>query len=371
MAKNVRMARIPAINVMISSRSAAPVFGGTPLATLRERLRERLESLSLAGNRVFDVWIHERDVAASAKRSILEASLDEVAKADIVLVLYTGEAGSAAGDAEIGICHAELRDALARRRDVVSLIALEPLIEAKAPKDRAFQAFVERQKLMRLAARNAAELFEVATHIVHQRVAELAKRGATLGGGRLDRGTALDWARLEPSQRSRAMREALRDALGGVETEHGADVRVATLAKTPILFRLSAAATPLTGATARERIADLHRRDHLFVAQLAREGATGPVHVVACHRAVTEAQALRLVGSPDAIAIASDFGVLAVDNVTKAQLVLLARCHDAAATALAVRRLREWLAATDEGEHVERRALARRDIVEAIARHGA
>ncbi|HET9484007.1 MAG TPA: hypothetical protein VFO79_08625 [Xanthomonadales bacterium] len=365
------MARIPAIDVMISSRSSRAVFGDTRIADVRTRLREHLEGLSLAGNRVFDVWIHELDVAPAAHRSILEASLEQVAKADVVLVLYTGEAGSSAGGAEIGICHAELREALARRREAVTLIALEPLAEPVDAKDRAFQAFVARQQLLWQRARDEAELFEVATRVVHQRVAELAKRGASLGAGRTDRGTALDWTRLEPAQRNRAMRQSLREALGGVETEAGPDVRIATVLSAPLLFRLAAAPAPLTSASARDRIADLHRRDHLLAPQLESEGAAGPVHLVACHRGVTEAQALKLVGSPDAIAIASDFGVLAADEVTKVQLVLLARCHDAASTALAMRRLREWLTATDEGEHVERRALARRDIVAAIARHGA
>src|SRR5688500_4073684 len=321
------MARIPTIDVMISSRSASAVFGDTPLSDVRARLRTHLEDLALAGNRVFDVWIHELDVAPAAHRSILEGSLEQVAKADIVLVLYTGEAGSAADGAEIGICHAELREALARRREVVTMIALEPIAAPRDPKDRAFQAFVTRQQLLWQRARDEAELFEVATRVVHQRVAELATRGASLGTGGVDRGPALDWARLEPAQRGRAMRHALRDALGGVETEAGGDVRVATLLESPLLFRLAAAPAPLTNSAVRERIADALRRDHLLAPQLDSERAAGPVHLVACHRGVTEAQALRLVGSPDAIAIASDFGVLAADEITKLQVVLLARCH--------------------------------------------
>lgn len=363
------MARIPAIDVMVSSRSNTKVFGGTPLSAIRERLRERLEGLALAGNRVFDVWIHERDVAPSARRSILEASLEQVAKADVVLVLYTGEAGSAAGDAEIGICHAELREALARRREIVTVVALDPIPEPRSSKDKAFQAFVAKQQLLVQRARDEAELFEVAARVVHQRVAELAKRGAGTGTGRVDRGTALDWARMQPAQRGRAMKQALRDAVGGVETGADADVRVATLADAPLLLRLAAAPLPLANAAARDRLADLHRRDHAHAALLESERAAGPVHLVACHRGVTEAQAIRLAGSPDAIAIASDFGVLVADEVTKLQVILLSRCHDAAGTQLAMRRLREWLAATDEGEHVERRAAARRDIVAAIARH--
>jgi len=365
------MARLPTIDVMVSSRSATTVFGGTPLSEVRTRLRTRLEDIALAGNRVFDVWIHELDVAPPAHRSILEGSLEQVAKADIVLVLYTGEAGSAADGNEIGICHAELREALARRREIVSVIALEPISAPANARDRAFQAFVTRQQLLWQHARDEAELFEVATRVLHQRLAELAKRGASHGTGRVDRGTALDWARLEPAQRGRAMRHALRDALGGVETEAGGDVRVATLLEAPLLFRIAGAPAPLTNSATRDRIADALRRDHLLAPQLEHERAAGPVHLVACHRSVTEAQALRLIGSPDAIAIASDFGVLAADEITKLQVVLLARCHDAASTALALRRLREWLVATDEGEHVERRALARRDIVQAIAKHGA
>src|SRR6185295_4288759 len=76
---------------------------------------------------LFEVWIHEDDPAETADSTTFEISLREIGDADIIVVLYTGEAGSAAHERDIGICHAELQEALQRRPEIVSLIRLEPL----------------------------------------------------------------------------------------------------------------------------------------------------------------------------------------------------------------------------------------------------
>jgi hypothetical protein len=123
---------------MFSSRAATRVFGDTTLTELRLALKAQVEGIRIGGHQPFEVWIHEDD-PAPAGRTILEGSLDEISRADVVLVLYTGEAGSAEADSSIGICHAELQEALARRRDVVSVIALEPLVEPSAERDEVFQ----------------------------------------------------------------------------------------------------------------------------------------------------------------------------------------------------------------------------------------
>ena len=79
------------------------------------------------GQQIFDVWIHENEQAKSTKRGPFDLSLDEIRKADIVIVLYNGQAGWKLDERGIGICHAEFQEAVSRRGNIVYLIRLEPL----------------------------------------------------------------------------------------------------------------------------------------------------------------------------------------------------------------------------------------------------
>lgn len=362
------MADIPRLRVMLSSRAMTPVFGGEPLTTLRQALKAQLEGVRIGGHQPFEVWIHEDD-PAPAGRSILEGSLDEISRADVVLVLYTGEAGSAEADGGIGICHAELQEALARRRDVVSVIALDPLVPPAAERDRQFQAFVTRRRLIHTRVQDRDGLFDNALRLLLQRFVELAKRGARPSGRRVDQGAALDWARLDLPGRAAAMREALVEALGGDAVEQGVlyTLNTSGLAPARLLLRVDAIPAALGVAAARERVGQPFYTDHLCAGLLEAEGAIGPIHLVACHRGVTESQALRLLGTSNAVAVASEFGVFAAEDVMQTQVVLLAQCVDAGAVMLALRRFLEWLDREGEAANLLRRARARQAIVRAIA----
>src|SRR5512143_1774212 len=142
------MADLEKIRLMVSSRSLVKVFStGEPLTQVRQKLKVYLESIrwsssSLVVGRddnLLDVWIHEDEAGVAADRSTLDLSIDEINRADIVVVLYTGEAGSAQDDAQIGICHAELETAVTRRPEIVFMVRLVPLRESALERDRRFR----------------------------------------------------------------------------------------------------------------------------------------------------------------------------------------------------------------------------------------
>ena len=146
---------LPKIEVMISSRAMTRVFGGESLSEVRKRLCADLHALRWytpespmpAGRdqAFFNVWIHEHQSGDRGDRDTLENSISQIRKADVILVLYTGEAGSADSDGEIGICHAELKEALDRRSEIVALVAIPPLEQPLLPRDRQFHNYVKRQ----------------------------------------------------------------------------------------------------------------------------------------------------------------------------------------------------------------------------------
>lgn len=371
------MADTRKIRVMVSSRSLSPVFGGTPLGEVRKRLQALLHDIRwcASSSRVgrdqalFDVWIHENDVGRPATGTTLQMSLEEIRKADIIVALYTGEAGSAETDAEMGICYAELQQALTRRPDIVAVVALPPDRPGKLLRYAAFQAYVKNLSVPRSEVKSEPELHARVTELLQQLISMQVGRGATVGTRKRDRGQALDWNSLDLEARREAMRAVLAQALQAklVDGESDISLHAASLGgRVEVGVRLDAIAAAWSVAVARERVGQPFLNDHRFARVLAQNDLPGPVHVIACHRGVTENQAMRMLGTPDAIGVTGDFGVYVADHVQQIQMVFLAQCADEGAVALAVRQLREWLRLPGPGVRLLARATSRRAILDAI-----
>ena len=373
------MNKQPTIRVMISSRAESEVFSGADavrLTDLRKRLQKALHALRWfapaeegtpavsSEQQIFEVWIHENEQAKSTKRSPFELSLDEIRRADIVIVLYNGESGWKLDDRGIGICHAEFQEAVARRGNIVYLVELLPVASGVASDDK-FQEAIKRSPPYKKSVNNEAELHRVVLELLHKAVAELTRSGAS-GGRSRDRGLALDWSRLDMSRRRDEMQRALATELfvAGEELPGDGPCRV-ELAGSKLATCLHAVPGAMGVAAAREMLGQPFLRDHLWVNQLSKQ-APGVVHLIACYKGVTENQASKIIGTPDTMTVASDFGVYAADHVQQIQMIFLANCADTVGVAVAVRRLHEWLQQTGEVEHLQRRAQGRRSILNAI-----
>jgi hypothetical protein len=83
---------------------------------------------------------------------------------------------------------------------------------------------------------------------------------------------------------------------------------------------------------------------------------------------VTESQAARQLGFPDATIVAPPFGVYVADDVQKIQLVFIANCRDETATRQGVQRVFDWLEQSGEYARLSARAASRAKIVRAIAK---
>jgi hypothetical protein len=215
-----------------------------------------------------------------------------------------------------------------------------------------------------------SDLHAVVAAMMQNVVARLVARGSRAGSRKLDRGEALEWSRMNLSDRRGVMRGALALKLGAqplAAATDGHPLFSMTLAGKAVLVRLDAIPAAASEPAARELVGQPFLRDHLHAGALAAGQLLGPIHIVACHRGITESQATRMLGTPDSMVVASDFGIYAADHVQKIQVALLARCSDDNATAVAVRRFTEWLQQSGEGQGVIERARSRRRILDALA----
>jgi len=354
------------IRVMISSTNRDKLEDGHTMTEVREELVREIESIQLFGDQLFDVWINEEGAAAAAIDDSWDHCMAQARRADILLVLYNGNAGWTKAGGEVGICHAELQQAVETAPGKVRLIRVDPLVAGTDPdRDARFQHYVQQQTPFWKSASTKDAVKEAAKTALRDAVGEMVGWGGREARrGKYHTGSALDWARLDFASRKNALENTLADAMeerGGRSASDGIEVSVAG---TEVLFLCHGIPSAMGTAAGREMVGQPHLREHRI--QWSRSDIAGPVHLVACHRGITEAQAVSILGFPDATVVAAPFGVYVADDVQKIQLVFLKDCRDDTSTRHGLQRLFEWLGQAREDSLLAARAKARRRIVDAV-----
>jgi hypothetical protein len=326
------------------------------------------------------VWTSEsaEDASLGLTDAAWEESLRRAREADIVLALYTGEAGWAAPQRDLGICHAEYLEAWNGERPKLKVLrvagaVLEPRQPDEAMRDDRFKAEFERNNPTSPEARTPDEIVELGSRQVWEAVAQLVGLGRREARrGEYSHGAPLDWSRLDFARRKQEMEKALGrycvDRLSDARVSGQPNCYVLPVDDRPVLFVCHGIPAALSVSSAREMVGQPFLKDHAYVelSHRRRRKPAGPVHLIACQKGVTEAQAMRQLGFPDATIVKANFGVYVADAVQKIQMVFLANCRDEATTLDAAGKLFDWLADTGEAALLARRAEGRRKIVRAI-----
>ena len=364
------------IRIMISSRCNDPFPAkGPPLSDLRKALKADLEAEELLGEQLFEVWINEDAPPADTSEDSLAVCLRSVDEADILLVLANGNAGWAGSGADVGICHAELMRGVGTAPGKVRLISLgeiadDPEDSAQASRNARFRKYLSSQNYFRggsVRTRDQAiKRVKEATFDAVQSLVQLGVREARKGKYHI--GEALSWSKLNYSARAAEMVSVLAQAFEGRESNSRRDGSFVSLpvAGQDILFSLHAVPSALTVSAGREMVGRPFLQDHAEITRL--KAAAGPVHVIACQKGATEAQASGLLGFPDATIVAPPFGIYVADPLSHVQFVFLQHCRDPSMTRFAAQRLFDWLEQSGEDRLMAKRAASRTRIVQAIAK---
>lgn len=369
------------IKVMVSSRCNDPIpYGGkdVPLSDVRRALKKELEKICFIGNkRMFKCWINEDETPREGTQDSWDECLSQVKNADVVLCVYNGNAGWSTSNSGIGICHAELMTAMST--GAVKLRLLQEQSDAfkartagkvASATNKRMKEYVDQQNLFRGETfKTGEELIERALEALTDNIVEMTRLSSGEGrAGRYDSGQALDWSRLDFRERRDEMQQVLRDAiLGRDHSVEDHDQCFVQVGKDQILFLCHAVPGAMGIAAAREMVGMPFLRDHSHADAMGGK-RVGPVHIIACHKAVSESQAMRLLGFPDATFVTTTFGVYVADKVQQIQLLLLRNCRDEATTRHAVQRAFDWLNTSGEATYLTQRARSRARIVQAIAK---
>jgi hypothetical protein len=358
---------------MISSRSKSnfPLGSGNPkLSTIRIDLKNDIEAENLFGGPAYEVWINEQ-TPPQGTWDIWDTCMLAVRDCDILIALYNGDAGWATEAGEIGICHDELSTAYSTAPGKVRLIMLPEVAvdnTSAGKRNKRFQDYIATQQPFAGGeVRTVDDLKRRVREALRDAVVSLTQSGVLEAGrGRADTGQALDWNRKNFAERQEAMIYVLNDAISQRSSSRvaGSDL-VVRIDNRDVLFVLDAVPAAMSVAAAREMVGQPFLKDHHYASSLTGNRG-GPVHVIACHKTITEAQAMKLLGFPDATVVTTQFGVYVADNVQKIQLVLIANCRDDANTRHGVQRFFDWLRQTGEGARLAQRAASRARIVKSI-----
>ena len=367
------------IRVMISSRCETEVeFKGKrqKLSEVRHALRKELEDFRLPKQEeaLFDCWINEAATGAPGSRNWWDNCVKEARDADLVIVLYTGAAGGGLFGSDIGICHAELEAAMNVAADRVRVIKLPDAPPAsdtlQKKRDASFKKYFESLGHFRTTAKTGDEVLEKVWNEIRPAIVDLVRVGSGfLHLSQASTGQALKWKRLSYDDRKRAMEDAMTEALANrpsaTNTSGGVVVQIKGK---PVFLKPHASPASLSESTAREMVGQPFLADHKLHAELKKLKAVGPIHLIACPKTVTETQALKMLGFPDATIVSDSFGVHVADSVQKIQLVLLKNCVSPTAIRRQIAEWFEFLSRTSEDRFVLERAEARARIIEVVAK---
>ena len=175
------------IRVMLSSRclDAFPTGSKTTLTDLRKELKAEIESTQVLGRKLFEVWINEDAPPAEGTQDSWDTCLQAARDCDVLIVLSNGNAGWAAGDQDIGICHAEYMEGLRSAQAKVRLVALPAVADAKGSaleRNRRFQDYLSRQTAFRGGeVKTVADAKKRVFEALSDAVISLAQRGVQAG----------------------------------------------------------------------------------------------------------------------------------------------------------------------------------------------
>jgi hypothetical protein len=358
---------------MISSRCedlirAAGDKRSVKLTDVRRRAKMAVEEAQLFGHTTFECWIHEDAPALPGDGDAWDKCMEQVRQCHIVVMLYNGNAGFTLDPEGVGICHAEMMTALESVPGKLRVIDLTKAtvgsISGNKGVNRRFAEYFKSQDLAVRFAKDDEEALKLIRDVVQDAVIYLTDRGAKgVRKAGYAIGAPLDWSRYDYARRKQAIESVLIKALGGNSALQGV---VREIRGAPVYFLCHAVPAPMSVAAAREMVGKPFLRDHDWLSQL-KGNVAGPVHVIGCHKAITENQAVTLLGFPDATVVTPEFGIYVADPVQKIQLVFLANCRDETTTRVAVERFQSWLAKSGEAKYLAQRAQGRKAIASTIA----
>src|SRR5439155_3330009 len=180
------MAKSSKLRIMISSRCETLInFAGKPqkLTEVRRAVKKEVEDFRLPNQKqgLFGCWINEDGTGGPGGSNWWDHCKKQARDADIVIVLYTGASGGGLTGSDMGICHAELEEALNVAADRVRVIKLPTAPDSGDPlqkkRDQAFRKYFDSLGHFRTSAKAGEEVLAKIWNEIQPALVDLTQLG--------------------------------------------------------------------------------------------------------------------------------------------------------------------------------------------------
>ena len=369
---------------MISSRNTDLIPDkdrAVPLSEVRIEIQKELQEAQFLGKALLDVWVNEESGAESGDANAWNVCLSRVDDADVLIVIYNGQSGWTKDKGGVGICHEEMAHGWNSVPGKVFLIRMKfnsdrtlglqsPDEVAKSTsQNREFADFLDRTSPFMAFAADREGLkrqLKLATLNAITKYFNLG-RGA-IRMGKISRGPALDWSRMSYEQRKSAIEKSGR----GYFISLGASERKLDLAWNwggeSVLVRVNGVPASFGIAEARELVGRPYLTDHEIISGTDMTKLIGPLHIILCHRTISESQVISFMGHPDLFLVKTDRGFFAADRITFVQAIFLTEAIDDLSIRAGLQSTFDWIESqAQEKGNIVARARSRAQILRAMA----
>lgn len=361
------------INIMLSSRNSS-MFDGKSLSGIRTELKEMIEKEKVFGKELFKVWINEDEPPQSFDETVWNRCLKKVRQADVVIVLYNGESGWTRPNDTLGICHAEVLEATKVARGKTWSITLEhkdidnySADEKKENQD--FKKFMLQQELFSAPVKSITTLKKEIKKTLNDAVINLMQRGVREASrNKGNHGESLLWKNMNYERRTESIISSIGESIDvkGTGVEEAENFYL-TFDDKKVLVLIHAIPDTLSISSAREKVGQPFLDDFTKSKLLEDDDVLGPIHIIGCHKSVTETQTRNILGFPDATILKDSFGIYVADNIQKIQMIFIEKCSDSYSVRHGVQDFLEWLDRTSEVDNLIQRATSRKKIIDVIS----
>jgi hypothetical protein len=362
------------LNVFISSRNNDRVIingvPGNTLTEVRQYLKKELESVKLLDKDLFEIHINETFGAVSNTDSYNKC-LVEVQESDFVIALYNGAAGWAPRGIDMGICHAELVEALnvsTRKTSIVDISAFFNLIPASANETKLNNLFSEYIKEINtftnplklskniLSDGFRTELLESIKNVLYKHLEDRIRTANLYFNISGDNKISLNWKKLKYNELDKNITNIIRDL---IDKSPYFSTFITTASSIPDNMSVDDAKS-FTGRPS--------QNDQVLINASAKfkKIKQGPIHFVGVFGNATEIQVKNLIGFPDISTMKDDFGLYVWEQNTHVQMVFLTNCKTPDAVRSKFLLFTNWCRSNQEYDNMIKRAQARHHILTAM-----
>jgi hypothetical protein len=373
------------LTVMISSRCNDKVICKDNeellLTDLRKFLKKELEKEQMLGFEYLDVLINET-MKLNVADDALEVSLKAIIDADIILVLYNGNAGWVEkGSGGEGVCQAEFAEAFSNNPAKTSVIDFLRTENKKALKFSHESGYIDYDKMKDIDLHKEFQRYYDGLHPISQKPPEPENLTAqeykeeilkiagdllfnafiqvykTLNVSKVKfvAGEALNWSKMNYTQRANAIEAVIKKSINENSKFKN------------LIYDLSIVPDAMSVAEARTMGGRPFLDNYLLVddpGQAGKEKAV--INFMGVYKNATENQMRAVIGHPDITIIKGDFGFYVWDMINQIQLITLINCRDSSATRKQLTHYYNWVDESGEWKNMLTRARKRYNILKAI-----